>query len=491
MKQNTSTIRSLALTGVLLGTACGSADDASDSRSAHGSDAMPGASGNTSANGSNSATNSGATDPSSPRDASGATASPASSNPADFCSGQGPIVTLPNPEAGQTRDVCSGQLAAGKFLNALCTCQNATVAGYLKTRSFDSVRGGPTDTGGSVGINAAYSITSGYTDVGGSFTIAGTSSLSFAGYLRVGNTLRTNGAATVAGYTKVGGDAWFASGFTDLGPVTIQGDLHSAAPIVALPLTVSGKKVGENVTSASPCPCSPEDLLDVGALVDDARVRNDNARFGIDQKMLDLVVGNVEVTLPCGRFYLEQIAGAGNIIVNVTGRVALFIEDDLAAAGNLEFRLAPNAEIDIFVKDNVALTGRAVFGDASRPAATRIYVGGEGDVVLVGADRFVGNLYAPRSLVTAVGYAEVAGSVFARDFVVPGYANFVYDRAIQHAGDSCDVPPQPPSSCLKCGTCAAGSACVDGSCAACRNDGDCCSPLSCLDGVCAEPLVML
>lgn len=482
MRHSTSSILALALIAVIWIPACGSADDGGGSRAADGAD---GSSADKELGGGTGTGNVGASNSAS------ADASKPSSSAADFCSGKGPIVTLADPASAQTYETCSGRIAAGKFLNALCTCSNATVAGYLKTRSFDSVKGGPTDTGGSVGINEQYSITSGFTDVGGSLTIAGTNSLSFAGYLKVGNTLRTNGSATVAGYTKVGGDAWFASGFTDLGPVTIQGDLHSAAPIMGLPLAVNGEKIAENVVGPSPCPCAPADLLDVGTLVDDARTHNDNAKFGIDQKMLNLVVGNIEVTLPCGRFYLEQIAGAGNLIINVSGRVALFIEDDLAAAGNLEFRLAPSAEIDIFVKDNLVLTGRAVFGDASRPAASRIYVGGEGDVMLVGADRFVGNLYAPRSLVTAVGYVDVAGSVFARDFLVPGYANFVYDRAIQDAGDNCDAPPHPPTSCLQCGTCTSGAACVDGACGACRNDADCCSPLTCMDGICSEPLVML
>ncbi|HMA92043.1 MAG TPA: hypothetical protein VKP30_05115 [Polyangiaceae bacterium] len=409
---------------------------------------------------------------------------------ATFCSETGPVVDV-EAAAGGSYQSCTGRIAETRFLNALCTCNDATVAGYLKTRSFDSSAAGSTETGGSVGINDTYSITAGYTDIGGTLSIAGSDSLTFAGYLRLGSDLHINGSATVAGYTNVGRDAWLRDGLTDLGPVTVHGNLHTAATMIALPLRVDGQKFSESVAVVPPCPCEPSQLLDVAKLVDDARRSNDNAHYGIDQKVLNLVVGNVEVTLPCGRFYLEQIAGAGNIIVNVTGRVALFIEDDVAAAGNLEFRLAAGAEMDLFIKDNLVLAGRAVFGSAERPAASRIYVGGQGDVVLVGADRFVGNLYAPRSLVTAVGYADVAGSIFARDFVVPGYADFAYDRAIQHAGDSCDVPPPPVGTCERCGTCTSGTACVNGSCSACHTDADCCSPLACLNGVCAEPLVWL
>jgi hypothetical protein len=407
-----------------------------------------------------------------------------------FCSGNGPIVTVTNAATSGTIETCTGRIAETRFMNALCTCNDATVAGYLKTSSFDSVKRGPTDTGGSVGINNTYSITTGYTDVGGAFAIAGADSLSFAGYLKVNSDLRLAGEALVAGYTKVGHDAWLAQGFTDLGPVTVQGDLHVGSTVMAIPLTVNGSKTQEAITISKPCPCESKDLLDVGALVDDAKTNNDNAAHGIDSKMLNLVVGNVEAILPCGRFYLEKIGGAGNIIVNVTGRVALFIEENLAATGNLEFRLADGAEIDIFVKKNVVLTGRAVFGTKERPAASRIYVGGDGDVLLVGADGFVGNVYAPRSRVTAVGYLKVWGSVFARDFVIPGYADFSYDRAIQHAGDNCDVPTLPPGTCSQCGTCTGGTACVDGQCGACRNDADCCSQQVCMDGVCSEPLVL-
>ncbi|MFZ5891388.1 MAG: DUF7305 domain-containing protein [Myxococcota bacterium] len=409
-----------------------------------------------------------------------------------FCAGTGPVVTIPGSN-GTTTTTCTGSIAETKFLNALCTCNNATVAGYLKTRGFDSRRGPSSSTnqgGGSVGINNNYAITTGYTDIGGSLTIAGPNSVSFAGFLEVGGNFSTASEATVAGYTKIHRDARFGGPFTDLGPATILGDLYTASSVIALPLQVGGKRVGQSVMVPKPCPCEPSDLLDVEALVRDARTHNDNASAGIDPKMFNLVVGNVHATLPCGRFYIERMSGIGNVIINVTGRVALFIDGPLDATGNIEFRLAPAGEIDIFVRDNLVLTGRAVFGNKDRPAATRIYVGGDGDVLLVGAGGFVGNVYAPRSLVTAVGYAEVWGSVFARDFVSPGYANFVYDRAIQNAGDTCKEPPPPPGTCSQCGSCTGGLACVNGTCGQCSTDADCCSPLVCTDGKCEEPIVI-
>ncbi len=406
---------------------------------------------------------------------------------AGFCSATGPLVSVPGATA-TTYDTCTGRIAETRFGNALCTCNDATMAGYLKTRAFDSRTGPAPDTlegGGSVGINHTYSITTGFTDVGGAFTVAGSESLSFAGFLQVGGDLRLAGEAIVAGYTKIYRNAWLGGAFTDLGPFDVGGDLHTGASVMAIPVRVGGTRAAFSPFGA-PCPCEPSQLLDVGALVDDAKLHNDNAAAGIDARMLNLVVGNVDVTLPCGRFFFEHIGGIGNIIVNVTGRAAVFVDESVDATGNLEFRLAPGAAVDLFIRGNLVLTGRAVFGSRERPAGSRIYVGGDGDVLLIGAGGFVGNLYAPRSLVTAVGYAEVWGSIFARDFQCPGYANFVYDSAIQHAGDSCDQPPPPKDSCDHCGTCTGGTACVGETCGACTLDGDCCSPMICSGGKCIE-----
>jgi hypothetical protein len=371
-------------------------------------------------------------------------------------------------------------------VSALCTCENATVAGYLRTRAFNSKKGTTLDLGGSVGVNQTYAITEGYTDVGGSMSIAGTDSLSFAGYLKTGADLRIQGTAVVAGYTNVGRNMWVGQGFTDLGPVKVAGDLHMSGPIMALPLQVTGAKTQEAVTIAPPCPCAPDEILDVASLVAEAKGHNDNAANGIRPDMFNLLVGNVEATLPCGKFYIQQIAGVGNVIFKVTGRAALFVDGSVANTGNLEFQLAPSAEIDVFVRDNLVLTGRAVFGDESRPAASRIYVGGEGTVLLTGFGRFVGNLYAPRSLVQAVGYADVYGSVFAGTFLSPGYANFAFDAAIATAGDTCDKPSTPPSTCSRCGVCTGGTACVNGACGACRSDSDCCGQLICSSGKCIQ-----
>jgi hypothetical protein len=409
----------------------------------------------------------------------------------DFCSGGGPIVPVSTGGSTTTWQTCTGTIAATTFINALCTCRDANMGGYLYTRGFNSSQGpaGSGNPGGAaVGINGAYSISAGYTDVGGSFTVGGTHSSTLIGYLQVHGDMSLADQMLVPGYTKVARDGWLGASFTDVGVFDVGHDLHHQASVTAISLSVAGANTQEPVSVSPPCPCAPQDILDVGALVDYLQLHNDDAANGVSPSVLNNVVGSATLTLPCGEYWLEQIDGLGFTTVNVTGRVALAIGGDLNAIGKLEFHLDPTAEIDIFVKGNLTLGGYAVFGNQDRPADTRIYVAGTQDVTLVGAGEFVGNLYAPNARVLAVGYANVYGSIFALDFNIPGYARFTYDEAILNAGDNCPVTPTP-HDCRHCGSCPATQACVNGNCGACATDADCCAPLVCAAGSC-QPLIL-
>ncbi len=404
-----------------------------------------------------------------------------------FCNGTGPVVQLPGAQGSYS--ICTSQIASTLFENALCACDDAHVAGYLQTTSFNSsgLDGGSALTGAAVGINDTYSISAGYTHVGGSLSIAGSTSVAFIGYVETDGDLRLGGAATIPGYTQVNRNAWLEGNFTDLGPATVAGDLHHQGTVTALPLSVSGTKTNGPVTIAPPCPCGAANILDVAAIVAEGATANDDTAAGLTPSSWTNVLVDDTVTLPCGRYYLNSIQIGGSLNIQVTGRVALFVAADVTVIGNLQITLGPNAQIDIFITGNLDLVGLAVFGNKSRPADTRIYVGGSGNVNLVGAGEFVGNLYAPLSTVTAPGYVDVYGSIFCNDFQIPGYADFNYDSAITEVGANCP-PVNVPGHCTQCGECTNGQACVGGACGACTADTDCCGQLACTAGQCAPLL---
>jgi hypothetical protein len=275
--------------------------------------------------------------------------------------------------------------------------------------------------------------------------------------------------------------------FNGFGPVDIGRDLRHASTVVGISLSVTGANHQEAVTIDPPCPCSAADIIDVAALVADGKLHNDDAKVGLSPSALANVFGSAEITLPCGRYYLDRIGGLGGITVHIAGRVALFVGGPIDATGQVNFDMGLKGEVDLFVAGDLVLTGSMSFGNKDRPAATRIYVASSKDVSLMGVSGFVGNLYAPNSKVTSLGGIEVYGSVVAGSFNIPGYAGFIYDRAVTTAGKDCP-PPIIPGSCRKCGVCTGGSACVNKTCVACTADGECCGQDVCNQGKCISQI---
>jgi len=93
----------------------------------------------------------------------------------------------------------------------------------------------------------------------------------------------------------------------------------------------------------------------------------------------------------------------------------------------------------VFVRDNMVVTGAAIFGDPARPSATRIYVGGTGDITIAGASAFVGNLYAPAANILVGGFGKVYGALFGKNIGAAGFLDLGYDASITEGGEGC--PP--------------------------------------------------
>jgi hypothetical protein len=339
---------------------------------------------------------------------------------------------------------CASSVAAATFTSAVCSCEDTNVAGFLRTRSFRSSAGpnAPEELGGSVGVNRDY-ITAGYADIGGSFTITGERDVGFGGYLEVGEDVRANPGLDIAGVLDVGRDAFLESDAFVLGRVGIGRDLtlEAGANIGGINFVdVGGERRTESVDIAPPCGCAPEQVIDVAALVDAAEADNDNAAAGLDPDDLNVVVGiGAEASLSHGRYYIHQLGGVGSFTLRVSGKVALFVADDLVATGLFRVELEPDAELDVFVRDNMVVTGAALFGDPARPSATRIYVGGTGDIAIAGAGAFVGNLYAPSANILVGGFGKVFGSLFGKNVNAAGFLDLGYDSSVTEGGESC--PP--------------------------------------------------
>lgn len=389
---------------------------------------------------------------------------------------------------------CTNRLAASVFSNALCSCHDLQVGASLTTRGFDSSagpyrEGAPGGTGAAVGVdgNVTVGLAGATLDVGGSFSSAGTLPLQITGTLQVAGDYFAAGSVSVSGLTSVTRNAWLGGTFSSLGPLTVGGDLHHADNVTAASVSV-GSSERDPVVVAPPCPCRDDELVPIAALVDAAKARNDNARLGVLSTGFIQVPAGSEWNLPCGQVYLSQIAGVGSLTVHVTGMAALFIDGSINLVGGLAFDLAPGAEIDVFVKGDLAVQGPLVLAGQDRPAAGRMWV--NGILLFPLSNPWVGNLYAPHSYVGTATEPQIWGSIVAGDLNGGTHAAVVFDRAIMHAS-ACTAPEPPAGLCARCSWCTGGAACMDGLCGSCQSDADCCSLSACSSNGQCEPLLTL
>lgn len=400
-----------------------------------------------------------------------------------YCMGQGPPIKIPDGNGG---DVCAGSVARTLFNHAVCSCDDVTFAGYLKTRAFSAEEGVYYQGGAPVGVNDQV-VSGSYVDVGGTLTVVGDSTV--GGYLQVRGDFETHNPFNVLGLLEVSRDAWIENGGL-AAAAAIGRDLNYATALPPPFVLLSGNPVQQSFMVDDPCPCDPDELLDIPAIVQDGRVNNHNAQAGIDPGILSGLVGLHRVELPCGRYYIDEVSGVGDVQLVVNGRTALYVGGDISNVGIFDIELGPQGEIDIYVEGNLNQIGYSPFGNVTRPSGVRIYVAGDQQIDFAGFEPFGGNLYAPHADLYAAGYIDITGSIFVHDVWSGNYIDVEYDLDILEVGGDPECgpdepPPGEPQCNSKCSeACAVGQACVEGYCTACGGDSDCCGALICDHGAC-------
>jgi hypothetical protein len=200
------------------------------------------------------------------------------------------------------------------------------------------------------------------------------------------------GALSLRGHSGAG--SWPASSTPGL----------ASSPLPPLPASPS--------PPAPPCACDPK--LDVAGLIAAHRDDNDNAHIGLDpQHGLKALDGALELSLPCGRYYVDAFYAAHPITLTVLGPVELYVNDAMVAdgAGSIDIQLAPEGQLDLFLKDGTATKNHVAIGTHAAPPRTRIF-SGQGSTLYFGGNTTLGALlYAPQSNLVTGGTFEVFGAV--------------------------------------------------------------------------------
>lgn len=336
------------------------------------------------------------------------------------CAGSGPP---PLPDLGTGAPACGGRVAAALFSRALCLCAEGGGRAALRTDSFDSRRGpyAPGGIEGGVSINGKLEPT-GPQDlsIGGPLTVAGAEGIQAGAAF----TARVAGALRVAGPIRAP-----AAGLTALADAEVAGDVLlrdlRVGGILTVPESARVEASGQRdvptlrrgpvpVQVDPPCPC-----MDPGAaptwvddLVEAHRQRNDNAAIGLPPDRLALVREATVLELPCGRFFLSRIEGEAPLELRVSGRAALFVEGQITLGRDFRITLdGPAAELDLFLRGNLNLSGDVSLGAPEAPSRLRLYVGSTGSLRYSGRGQIAAGLYAPRTDLAQSGALVVHGSL--------------------------------------------------------------------------------
>lgn len=363
-----------------------------------------------------------------------------------FCALRGPMVEVSDFAPAACASASRG------YHYALAVCNAFVSGGVTQVDGFDS-RLGPYVSGQASGALAAGNglyLTTG--NVGGSVWITGSAGSPLKGDLTIGGNLFDLGpllgpehAVRVAGDAHVAGDVRLAElsvgGRFTLGKSAALEIAAAAPPVTRADVTVQR-------------PVSCDSVADIEALVEAASRDNDNTSIRLEAaSSLKLFDAQREVTLPCGRYFVEDLYAAGALTVRITGRVALYVRNGVVVenTGALTIRLDDDAELDLFVVQGLSNLGSVQIGSPSAPTRARLHFATNGSLSFTGPALLAASLYAPRGqLVTESRFELFGAALLGR--VASGPLTLHYDRAL--AADSCAA-------------------------ARCTTNADCASPLRC------------
>jgi hypothetical protein len=388
-----------------------------------------------------------------------------------LCTVDGAAPTLSLGDGG-----CVGDIAARAFRFGLCVCDDAVFAAGLTTAAAFADAG----ASASVGVNGNF-VTSLPATVGGSLwarqAVDSTQRLTVEGELHAATNVIRSGAVTVRS------DAW-VGGAINVGTFEARGTLTQSPSQANNASIVAGARRTAAVPATEPCDCAPTSRIPVVALTQGVASANDNAVVGFGSQELANVGASTTRVLPCGRLYATRIETTAPLTLRVFANTVLAVAGDVRLGADFTVELAaPNASLDLLVGGTITTNSAVRIGQASRPSAVRIYVGGTTPIDTSASWELHGNLYAPQAILNTSGGAVLDGAIFVKSLAASAPVSVRYDKRVLAVPDNC----APPSGCSDCRDCR-GQACVgvapNRQCGACTDSSECCAPLVCAAGRC-------
>jgi hypothetical protein len=201
---------------------------------------------------------------------------------------------------------------------------------------------------------------------------------------------------------------------------------------------------GAYVAPSEPCGCGTP-AVDVAQKISDARTSATD--LGKQAS-----VGETELKLQTGSYFLESLSTVGLTRITIDGAVALFVAGDFQQVGGEALTLTPGSTLDLYVGGNFQTVGGEGFGLHADPGAVRIFLAQSDDVSFaVGAQLFNASIYAPQADLALVGDTKVHGAIFAKSLTGVGLLDIDYVSPQAADPDVC-MPPSPAGGSVPSGS---------------------------------------
>lgn len=335
-------------------------------------------------------------------------------------------VTAQNPY-GLTPEKCEESPAPAVFGNALCVCNDFKDVGNL------IVGKGADGSLGSVGVNGTTKIINN-TKVEGAW--ASSKAIHAIGNLNVGRSLYTPTDLEVAGNVEIGQNLQVGGGLSGFGRLAVKGEAGVQGQSRLIGYSDIKAKGSYKSAPAAPCGCKgSKGYLDVGAAIDRAKEKSDNASKKVPTSLSQ--IGYQRLELETGNYYFGGgVKSIGFEKIKVKGAVAIYIDGSLEQIGAEVFDIADGSTLDVYVRGALKTIGHFRVGDTKQVASLRFFIGGGDEISLaIGNQVFHGSIYAPNARLKYIGNTIVEGSLFAGELV--GIGNFEIHNA----------RPKPPMGC--------------------------------------------
>ncbi len=320
-------------------------------------------------------------------------------------------------------EVSCSSPAPKAFSAGLCVCEDVNLVGSGLT--VLSEEKAPVD----VGVNGKSRIVGDW-DISG--TLFSWSGVEDVGALVVGRDVVTPASVSGVGSLDVRNDLVVGGDLSTVGELKIGGVLRAQGRVTAIGAG-GGITRGDYVAPAAP-PCGCDAPIDIHAAVEGARASNDNASIGLGEKVR--TVGELELVLEGGRYFVEGLSTVGTMKLKVTKPSALYVSGDLTTVGTDTIDVAEGASLDLYVDGSIENVGEWKVGEGTLAGVVRLFISGGGSgLKMVGEKDFVGSIYAPQADLMLVGDTNIRGALFAKS--LSGTGRLLVDYA---------KPAEPPAA---------------------------------------------